>query len=119
MRVDSREGSAKTSYKFEVTCLACKKPGERVLEGYMFNLVSDLLLAMAQAEPVSEQQLPVKVGICPTCGFKIPADSPSRFCNNCGQELACSTCGTLQPAGATTCKKCGSPVRPGRKMASK
>jgi hypothetical protein len=120
MRVDSREGSAKTFYKFEVSCLACRKTGERILDGYMFNLVSDVLLAMAQTTTASTQQTPpVRVGVCPTCGYKIPAEMPTRFCNNCGQELACSTCGTPQPAGATTCKKCGSPVRPGRKMSAK
>ena len=44
---------------------------------------------------------------CPGCGLQNP--KTSKFCNNCGKNLAsvCSKCGTSNPLNSSFCGKCG------------
>ena len=44
---------------------------------------------------------------CPGCGLQNPKNS--KFCNNCGKNLAsvCSKCGTSNPLNSSFCSKCG------------
>ena len=47
---------------------------------------------------------------CSACGTENPAEN--RFCSNCGRELAarCRRCGAAVAAGARFCANCGEPV---------
>jgi hypothetical protein len=44
---------------------------------------------------------------CPDCGLQNSKNS--KFCNNCGKNLAsvCSKCGTSNPLNSSFCSKCG------------
>ncbi len=44
---------------------------------------------------------------CPKCQFEIPEGA--KFCNECGSklEIACSSCGKINPLSNKFCSECG------------
>jgi len=124
-RIDERSGMAAlgdmgtyTQFKTaEAIGDAANNPGMAGdMTGAGVGLGAGVGIGQAMAGALREsQQAPAApqtaTSACPNCNATIPADS--KFCPNCGTNLAgvtCKECGATNPAGAKFCSTCGKPL---------
>ncbi len=93
------EGRFSKDRDITVECVACQKREERYMDAAIY--------------PMFEKSLPPKERLsiqCGNCGYFLHEE---HHCPKCGQEIFCDKCYAYIPPKATTCARCGDPVKQG------